>query len=592
MKFWNRHDRPLERDLASLRAAPSEEFAGRILSRLTRGQLTTRSSRMKVGVAMSLTALGLIVFAVFGGLGYASSAASKAAKVVNVVKVSSSASSVKVSASSKSTKSVKVVASSKTSSTTWICKWNGTGQAYTRMSVNTSSLATYTAQSGNIVPAPSDGTCPEPDVENASGKTQICKWNSSTSAYTQLEVANSALATYRAQSGNIIPAPDDGCPAPATGRSGGTIKICQWKGYDQPYSEKSIDESDVDKYSAVPGNLVPKPNGGCPSPGTGNGGAPAGKTWICHATGSVTNPFTQNSVADSALATHRTHPGDIIPAPAGGCPKPGAGNDNTTKICHWDNHSAADPYTELEIKDSEMAAHSRDTGDIIPKPAGGCPKPGTGDSGKTTICHWTSSASNPYVEITVSNSSLAAHLSHGGDIIPAPKKGCPKPDGGGDDHGGGGGGDGGGDCSGGSGGGGDSSSDDRSGGSHGDNKSGGGGSDGNSGGGGGAGGSQYGGCVPICHKTSSSSHPYTLILVPTSALPAHAGHGDIIPAPAAGCPGGSGDGDGGQKCNSGRGNGSEGDNSQLIQPGTGSTGTSPTKDCDPGNSGSHNAGGD
>ena len=97
---------------------------------------------------------------------------------------------------------------------------------------------------------------------------------------------------------------------------------------------------------------------------------------------------------------------------------------------------------------------------------------------------------------------------------------------------------------------------------------------------------------PSCHKTSSSSHPYTLILVPSSALPSHQGHGDIIPAPAAGCPGGSGDGGGGQKCNSGRGNGSEGDSSQLIQPGTGSRGTSPTTDCDPGNSGSKNSGGD
>jgi len=47
-----------------------------------------------------------------------------------------------------------------------------------------------------------------------------------------------------------------------------------------------------------------------------------------------------------------------------------------------------------------------------------------------------------------------------------------------------------------------------------------------------------------------------------------------------------------QRCNSGRGNGSEGSSSQLITPGTGSRGTSPTLDCDPGNSGSHNHGGD
>ena len=54
-------------------------------------------------------------------------------------------------------------------------------------------------------------------------------------------------------------------------------------------------------------------------------------------------------------------------------------------------------------------------------------------------------------------------------------------------------------------------------------------------------------------------------------------------------------------CNSGRGNLSETDtgthqtnSSTLINPHTGGTGpgTAPTDDCDPGNSGPHNAGGD
>lgn len=49
-----------------------------------------------------------------------------------------------------------------------------------------------------------------------------------------------------------------------------------------------------------------------------------------------------------------------------------------------------------------------------------------------------------------------------------------------------------------------------------------------------------------------------------------------------------------EKCNSGRGNGSEGSSSQLIDPHTGGTGPgiTPTVDCDPGNSGGVNHGGD
>ncbi len=47
-------------------------------------------------------------------------------------------------------------------------------------------------------------------------------------------------------------------------------------------------------------------------------------------------------------------------------------------------------------------------------------------------------------------------------------------------------------------------------------------------------------------------------------------------------------------CNSGRGNGSEGPDTQLIDPHSGGTGPgiTPTVDCDPGNSGGVNSGGD
>lgn len=54
--------------------------------------------------------------------------------------------------------------------------------------------------------------------------------------------------------------------------------------------------------------------------------------------------------------------------------------------------------------------------------------------------------------------------------------------------------------------------------------------------GGGSGGGQYGHGTPICHRTGSSSNPWVLLVVPASAIPAHAAHGDLIPAPKDGCP--------------------------------------------------------
>ena len=44
------------------------------------------------------------------------------------------------------------------------------------------------------------------------------------------------------------------------------------------------------------------------------------KTTICHKTHSATKPYVKITVTKSVLKGHIAHPGDIIPAPAGGCP--------------------------------------------------------------------------------------------------------------------------------------------------------------------------------------------------------------------------------------------------------------------------------
>ena len=51
---------------------------------------------------------------------------------------------------------------------------------------------------------------------------------------------------------------------------------------------------------------------------------------------------------------------------------------------------------------------------------------GGGPDGRITICHATGSATNPYVEITISVNGLNGHGDHhdGADIIPAPAGGC------------------------------------------------------------------------------------------------------------------------------------------------------------------------
>lgn len=114
---------------------------------------------------------------------------------------------------------------------------------------------------------------------------------------------------------------------------------------------------------------------------------PAGKTTICHATGSSTNPYVTITISNNALDAHRRHQDgrDIVPAPATGCP--------------------GEPATQ--------------SGQVKSK--------GNGRDGKTTICHSTGSATNPFVRITISDNTLDAHRRHheGRDLIPAPQGDCP-----------------------------------------------------------------------------------------------------------------------------------------------------------------------
>ena len=73
---------------------------------------------------------------------------------------------------------------------------------------------------------------------------------------------------------------------------------------------------------------------------------------------------------------------------------------------------------------SAEAPHGKAKGHGKEKP--GRAKPANeAERAKTTVCHATGSAANPYVRITISDNALAAHRRHhdGDDVIPAPAGG-------------------------------------------------------------------------------------------------------------------------------------------------------------------------
>ena len=175
---------------------------------------------------------------------------------------------------------------------------------------------------------------------------------------------------------------------------------------------------------------------------------------ICHATSSASNPYILISVDRNSLNGHGGHAGDIIPAPASGCPSASIAQISTTTttapvskmtICHA---TAAGTYVQITVDRNGLNGHGDHLDDLIPAPSGGCPysirqyalqlvntttsvAPTTGQAtnttavpvGKITICHAT--AAGFYVEITVDRSGLNGHGDHDGDVIPSPAGGCP-----------------------------------------------------------------------------------------------------------------------------------------------------------------------
>ncbi len=244
-----------------------------------------------------------------------------------------------------------------------------------------------------------------------------------------------------------------------------------------PFEEITIDSAaTVEEHLAHPDDIYPVPVGGCPS-------SPLvitkDKISICHATSSETDPYNEIKVSVNGLNGHGTHAGDIIPVPEGGCPtSPLVIIEDQIAICHATG-SETDPYDEVIVYVNGLNGHVTHEDDIIPAPVGGCPTiPLVVIEDKISICHVTSSETNPYNEIRVSVNGLNGHVTHEGDIIPAPEGGCPE-----------------------------SLLDIV------DDK------------------------ITICHATGSDKNPYNNITVSVNGLNGHGKHErDIIPAPAGSCP--------------------------------------------------------
>ncbi len=124
----------------------------------------------------------------------------------------------------------------------------------------------------------------------------------------------------------------------------------------------------------ITNDISPVPVNGCP---TSLVVISDGRIAICHATGIEANPYEEITVSVIGLNGHGTHEGDVFPAAEGGCPATSpvitspVNNDKVT-ICHATG-SKKNPYNEITVSVNGLNGHDQHEGDIIPAPADGCP---------------------------------------------------------------------------------------------------------------------------------------------------------------------------------------------------------------------------
>jgi hypothetical protein len=278
---------------------------------------------------------------------------------------------------------------------------------YVLITVDRNSLNGHGDHVGDIIPAPSEG-CPTslvtqvaPTTTIAAGRISICHANAN-GTYSQVTVARNTLNGHSDHLDDIIPAPSEGCPYSV-----------------RQYALQLVRTPNT---TSVP-NLVDR-----------------SKISICHAT--AAGFYVEITVDRSGLNGHGDHEGDLLEVPASGCPtgvtKQSSRVPTTTvpdgkiTICHA---TAAGFYVEITVDRSGLNGHGDHEGDLIAAPASGCPSRLSAQSvptsttevpiGKIGICHANENGSFEY--LLVDATTLGSHGKHKQDLVPAPASGCSNP---------------------------------------------------------------------------------------------------------------------------------------------------------------------
>ena len=141
---------------------------------------------------------------------------------------------------------------------------------YEELTVNSAELNVHRGHPNDIIPAPANG-CPASPVLTSDGKITICHaTGGQTNPYNQITVSVNGLNGHDRHEGDIIPTLGEGCPTspeaiyPGTS-SDGKITICHATGSKtNPYNEITVSVNGLNGHGDHEGDIIPAPEDGCP----------------------------------------------------------------------------------------------------------------------------------------------------------------------------------------------------------------------------------------------------------------------------------------------------------------------------------------
>jgi hypothetical protein len=251
---------------------------------------------------------------------------------------------------------------------------HATGDAanpYEEISINSTELLDeHRVHANDIFPVP-EGGCPTSLVEVVDGNITICHaTGSETNPYEEITVSVNGLNGHGKHAGDLIPMPAEGCPAAPIVTDTDEIAICHvTDDAANPYEVVMVPSAELDEYLlANPTDINPMPVSGCPAYLIE---VDDGKVTFCHAN-DASGSYEEITVSVNGLDGHGDHENDVFPISAdAGCPASLPSNSMVT-ICHATS-SAKNPYVKITVSVNGLNGHDKHNGDIIPAPANGCP---------------------------------------------------------------------------------------------------------------------------------------------------------------------------------------------------------------------------